>query len=70
MEDISPRAAELIEAAAELLLLSRRSRPDAGRHEWQSFTATVVPQLFDVEISADDICNAIETASRQEGISL
>ena len=69
LEDISPRTAELIEAAAELLLLSRRSRPDAGRHDWQSFTATVLPLLFDDEITADDICDAIEIASRQEGIN-
>ena len=67
LEDISPRTVELIEAAAELLLLSRRSRPDAGRHEWQSFTATVLPLLFDDEITADDICDAIEIASRQGG---
>lgn len=66
---MTPRTADLIEAAAELMLLSRRSRPDDGRNEWKAFAATVLPLLFDDEISADDICNAIETAARQEGIN-
>ncbi len=67
--DIDARTAELIEAAAELMLLSRRSRPDDGRHEWRSFAATVLPMLFGDDLSALDICKAIETASRQEGIN-
>lgn len=69
LTDINPRTAELIEAAAELMLLSRRSRPDDGRHEWRSFAATVLPLLFEDDLSALDICKAIETAARQEGIN-
>ena len=63
------RTAELIEAAAELMLLSRRSRPDDGRHEWKAFAAAVLPDLFKEDLSADDIVGAIETAARQEGLN-
>ena len=66
--EIDSRTAELIEAAAELMLLSRRSRPDDGWHEWRSFAATVLPLLFEEDLSADDIVGAIETATRQEGL--
>ena len=66
--DMTPRTAELIEAAAELMLLSRRSRPDDGRHEWRSFAAKVLPLLFGDNLSARDIYKAIKTAERQEGI--
>lgn len=67
--DIDPRTAELIEAAAELMLLSRRSRPDDGWHEWKAFAATVLPMLFEDDLNADDIVSAVETAARQEGIN-
>ena len=67
--DMDRRTAELIEAAAELMLLSRRSRPDDGRNEWKAFAATVLPDLFKEDLSEDDIVGAIETAARQEGIN-
>ena len=66
---MDPRTAELIEAAAELMLLSRRSRPDDGRHEWKAFAATVLPDLFKEDLSGEEILNAVETAARQEGIN-
>ena len=67
--DMDHRTAELIEAAAELMLLSRRSRPDDGRHEWKAFAATVLPDLFKEDLSGEEILNAVETAARQEGIN-
>ena len=67
--EIDSRTAELIEAAAELMLLSRRSRPDDGRHEWKAFAATVLPDLFKEDLSEDEIVGAIETAARQEGLN-
>ena len=67
--DMDRRTAELIEAAAELMLLSRRSRPDDGWHEWRSFAATVLPLLFEEDLSAEEIINAVETAARQEGLN-
>lgn len=67
--DIAPRTAELIEAAAELMLLSRRSRPDDGRHEWKAFAATVLPMLFGDDLSETELIGSIETAARQEGIN-
>ena len=68
LTDIDARTAELIEAAAELMLLSRRSRPDGGFHQWRSFAATVLPLLFEDDLKADEIFSAIETAARQEGL--
>ena len=67
--DMDHRTAELIEAAAELMLLSRRSRPDDGRHEWKAFAATVLPDLFKEDLSAEAIINVVETAARQEGLN-
>ena len=67
--DMGPRTAELIEAAAELMLLSRRSRPDDGRHEWKAFAASVLPMLFGDDLSEIEIIGAIETAARQEGLN-
>ena len=67
--EMDPRTAALIEAAAELMLLSRGVRPNSGRDEWRSFAATVLPLLFEEDLSADDIVGAIETAARQEGLN-
>lgn len=66
--EMDPRTAALIEAAAELMLLSRGFRPKSGRDEWRSFAATVLPLLVEEDLSADEICSAIDTAARQEGI--
>ena len=67
--EIDSRTAELIEAAAELMLLSRRSRPDDGFNEWRSFAARVLPLLFEDDLSENDIVGSIETAARQEGLN-
>lgn len=67
--EMDPRTEALIEAAAELMLLSRGFRANSGRDEWRSFAATVLPLLFEEDLSADDIVGAIETAARQEGLN-
>lgn len=67
--DMDPRTAESIEAAADLLRLSARIRPELMRWDHQAFAAKVLPDLFKEDLSVEEILNAVETASRQEGIN-
>ena len=66
--EIDPGTAGLIEAAAELLRLSARTRPELMRWDHKAFAATGLQLLHSDQISVDEIESAIETAARQEGI--
>ena len=66
--DMDPRTAEFIEAAADLLQLSARSRPELKRWDHQVFAAEGLHMLYGSNITGFDSAAAVETASRQEGI--
>ena len=66
--DMTPRTAGLIEAAAELLRLSARTRPELMRWDHKAFAATGLQLLHSDQISVHEIESAVETATRQEGI--
>ena len=66
--DMDPRTAEFIEAAADLLRLSARIRPDLKRWDHQVFAAEGLHMLYDNTITGFDSAAAVETASKQEGL--
>lgn len=66
--DMDPRTAEFIEAAADLLRLSARIRPELMRWDHQVFAAEGLHMLYGNTITGFDSAAAVETASRQEGI--
>ena len=66
--DMDPRTAEFIEAAADLLRLSARIRPELKRWDHQVFAAEGLHMLYGSTITGFDSAAAVETASKQEGI--
>ena len=68
--DMDPRTAESIEAAADLLRLSARIRPNFNLEDHREFAVHCLWHLFDGPEGIDsiEIDEAIRTASRQEGI--
>ena len=66
--DMDPRTAEFIEAAADLLQISARIRPELKRWIHQVFAAEGLHMLYGNTITGFDSAAAVETASRQEGI--
>ena len=66
--DMDPRTAEFIEAAADLLQISARIRPELKRWDHQVFAAEGLHMLYGNTITGFDSAAAVETASRQEGI--
>ena len=67
--DIDPRTADFIEAAADLLRLSARIRPELKRWNHQAFAAEGLHLLYGTTITGFDSAAAVETATRQEGIN-
>jgi len=67
--DIDPRFAEFIEAAADLLRLSARIRPESKRWDHQAFAAEGLHLLYGDTITGFDSAAAVGTATRQEGIN-
>ena len=67
--EIDPRTAGFIEAAADLLRLSERLRPELKRWAHQTFAAEVLHMLYGSTITGFESSAAVDTASRQEGIN-
>jgi len=68
-EDMTLRTAGFIESAATLLGLSRQMRPSLNRWDHQAFAASVLGELFGECITGEEIADAVDTATRQEGLA-
>ena len=68
--ELDPRTAEFIEAAADLLRLSARCRPNFDLEDHREFAVHCLWNLFDGPEGIDsfEIEDAIRTAAKQESI--